>query len=343
MSTRHDVRGRPGDGRQPGTRVPPTRRAPTPEEDQADPDPTDSSTGSRTPAPPPAGPVSSAAPPPGTSDLAGWLRTAATFAPPLTVGTALMFYFGWVRAWEESRQLGIDVAVLGMTTQDYLLDSIAGLWRPVGLIALLLLAWLVVHRRLLAAVRGHTRGVRRLARGLQTSWLVLPLAAFLVDPSAFRDGSDGGLLFPAAVAVGFPLAAYGAWLGRLARGTTTRLPGLATMLVGTIVAAALFWELSGYGQRVGTQLAMIVADPSKNTQPRVVVYSPKNLEITAPGVVVTAFHDPDSAYGFRYSGLRLLQRSGGKYFLLPDGWSPDKRIVLVIPDDGTVRFEFGTG
>ena len=48
--------------------------------------------------------------------------------------------------------------------------------------------------------------------------------------------------------------------------------------------------------------------------------------------------EPSSAYGFRYDGLRLLQRTGNKYYLIPVGW----RTAAALPDDTTIRVEFST-
>ena len=52
---------------------------------------------------------------------------------------------------------------------------------------------------------------------------------------------------------------------------------------------------------------------------------------------------PDERYPYRYSGLRLLVMSGGKYFLVPDGWTRASGAVLVIPDTPDIRVEFFPG
>ncbi len=38
--------------------------------------------------------------------------------------------------------------------------------------------------------------------------------------------------------------------------------------------------------------------------------------------------------------LRLLTRSGGRLFLLHDGWTPETGTVILLPDDGTIRWQF---
>ena len=51
----------------------------------------------------------------------------------------------------------------------------------------------------------------------------------------------------------------------------------------------------------------------------------------------------DSEYRYRYSGLRLLVRSAGKYFAVPDGWTQSTGTAIVLADNPGLRFEFGAG
>ena len=44
---------------------------------------------------------------------------------------------------------------------------------------------------------------------------------------------------------------------------------------------------------------------------------------------------------YRYDGLRLLEVSGGRFFFLHDGWTVRNGVVVVLPDDNSVRIEFG--
>ena len=46
----------------------------------------------------------------------------------------------------------------------------------------------------------------------------------------------------------------------------------------------------------------------------------QDIQIGGPGVTKYRITEPTSAYGFRYDGLRLLQRTGDKFYLLPVGW-----------------------
>jgi hypothetical protein len=58
-------------------------------------------------------------------------------------------------------------------------------------------------------------------------------------------------------------------------------------------------------------------------------------------VVERRLRGADSAY--RYSGLRLLVRSGGKYFLLPKDWLHATGAAIVLRDTRELRFEFEAG
>src|SRR5690348_6809754 len=50
-------------------------------------------------------------------------RVGAVFAN-VAVITALLVYFGWTRSEVQSKRLGIDESILGMSTRDYLLRSV---------------------------------------------------------------------------------------------------------------------------------------------------------------------------------------------------------------------------
>jgi hypothetical protein len=72
----------------------------------------------------------------------------------------------------------------------------------------------------------------------------------------------------------------------------------------------------------------------------VVVYSPAHLHVDAPGAREEPLPPDQSAYKFRYVGLRLLEHTGGHYFLISDDWSPRYGVVVMLADDDPVRLEF---
>ncbi|MET9225746.1 hypothetical protein [Lentzea sp. NPDC003310] len=68
------------------------------------------------------------------------------------------------------------------------------------------------------------------------------------------------------------------------------------------------------------------------------VHGKARLHIDVPGVREEALPPEDSAY--RYAGLRLLESTGGKFFLVSDEWTRERGIVIALRDDNTVRLEF---
>jgi hypothetical protein len=73
------------------------------------------------------------------------------------------------------------------------------------------------------------------------------------------------------------------------------------------------------------------------------VYSERSLGVDGTLARADRLPGPDERYPYRYSGLRLLVMSGGKYFLVPDGWTRESGAVLVIPDTADIRVEFSPG
>jgi hypothetical protein len=52
-----------------------------------------------------------------------WVSLAAGIVAPVTLSTALLFYFGYVSARSQYEYFGIDVDTIGLSTQDYVMRS----------------------------------------------------------------------------------------------------------------------------------------------------------------------------------------------------------------------------
>jgi hypothetical protein len=236
--------------------------------------------------------------------------------------------------------MGLDVSLFGFTTQDYVMRSVSTLYVPLLVTAAIALGWLALHHRVLVGLgngirRGAVRGAGLVGVGIGLSAAV----GVLVVASVNRGAAP--LVLPLVLAGATQLAAYGGWLIRTAsndhpRAATSWQRVLRKLLVGSVVTLALFWELSNYAAVVGRGYALDIAD-SLPTLPRATAYSAKPLGIQAPGV-----HEErlEAAGGYRTSGLRLLVRSGGRLFLLHDGWSPRSGTVIVLPDNDHLRWQF---
>src|SRR5919205_4311159 len=80
---------------------------------------------------------------------------AASVVAPLSVLTAVLFYFGYASSRAQYEYFGIDVDTIGLSTQDYVMRSPAPLLTPLLVLVLIGVAVATVHdavrRRLRAA------------------------------------------------------------------------------------------------------------------------------------------------------------------------------------------------
>jgi hypothetical protein len=234
------------------------------------------------------------------------LRLIAAVGSPIAVGTGLLFYFGWVRASVQAERLGYDSSILDWSIQDYILRSINVLFIP--LVALLLLLLLVVwlHQRLVVPTLKE-RKLTWVPDRLKASWIgwVLGAALLVAFVPALRR-----VAIPVCLTLALLCALYGDALQR-ELDTEARMASAAKALILVLLAFALFWDAERVARTMGEGWADdIAANPRQLVA--VTVYSPKDLEIDARGVVETRLAKPDSAYRYRYDGFRLLQRSGDR-------------------------------
>jgi hypothetical protein len=299
--------------------------------------------------PPPTIPASSP-PDTGESPLKAAISVLTTLGPPLTIVTALMIYFGWARSAKQAQYMGLDVSLFGFSTQDYVLLSTSTLYIPLLAIAALTLGWLVLHHRLSRALNRSASQRARLRMAGRAALAAGLLAAAGAVVTATLDQDRAPLVLPLALAAGTAAAAYGAWLTRAANDHRATEPGplpwqhaLRTLLIGGLITLALFWELSNYAGVVGRGYALKIA-ASIPSLPRATAYSATPLGIQAPGVLEETLNvgpGPGKAtMRYQTTGLRFLIRSGGRIFLLHDGWTPQHGTVIVLPDNDQVHWQF---
>ncbi len=286
-----------------------------------------------------------AAPEPAEPPPDPWSRTLKAISavgPPVTIGAALLLYFGWARSNAQAKAMGLDVSLFGYTPQDYMLRSINSLFLPLALLTIVAIGWYALDQYLRAALDAG-KGVR-LIRGLARAAIVIGTIAAAALLLVVLIRPDAALpLHPYVIAVCVLLAAWGLRIlrhaspGPASASSRTRRVMEATF-VTTLVTLLLFWGTADFAESVGQRLA---ADYERGvaTLPRGTVYSPVELAIAAPGVVETSVGSADAPL-YRYTGLRLLVVSGGRLFFLHDGWTQQDGHVIVMPDDDSIRYEF---
>lgn len=260
------------------------------------------------------------------------LRLLTAFGSPIALVTTLMLYFGWVRSEAQAREFGADASVFEMSGQELVLRSVDILFVPV--ILLMLLALLAM--RLDPWLRGHARWI---APPLRYAWVLVPLGLVLRGLT----GEVGDALLPLWVFLGIGGTAYGALLRRHGTGDDPAPVRFGSVVVVVLLlTVVLFWQTERWAQLSGRALAdELKADIATELQP-VTLFTADRLHTDAGGVTESSIDGTDAAFNFRYDGLYLLQRSGGKYFLLSDGWSAGEGRLVVVPDTDAARLEFGS-
>ena len=266
---------------------------------------------------------------------------------PTALITALLFYFGWAKAQAFSQYFGLDVSLFGLSTQDYLLQSIRSVFIPLGVLLIggLILLWAhgIVVRHVELAPQ------RRLWRPMAAALAFTGAASFVLGlvKNTDRYPSDVELvLTPLSLMLGVALLSYAVLVERRRR-QPQRVPvstgpmappALTVILVAMLITVGLVWVVANYAEIKGREEGEFVHDQLE-FQPGVVVYSAKRLHIAAPGVEEELL-DPESAYAFRYEGLKLLFHSNARYFLLPASWSLSNGLTVVLIENDSLRLEF---
>ena len=148
-------------------------------------------------------------------------------------------------------------------------------------------------------------------------------------------------VIPLLIAAGTALISYGWLLGPRAReGRDGDLAWQAQVAgVLSVVVGALFWAWASYAATSGADQAEAF-ERRLAYEPAVTVFAARPLVLNGYGLQVDEVGGVDSAYRFRYSGLRLLLRSGERYFLLPVQWQPGDSSVIVLRESSELRLEF---
>jgi hypothetical protein len=277
------------------------------------------------------------------------LDLLTVIGPPLTVATALLVYFGWARTDAQAKAMGLDVSLFGYTVQDLVLRSIPSLFIPLVWLLIAAVLWLTADRfldRELAGGRGSAQGSRtaligRFGAVVLASGVVCAAGMWLM---VILQPERTVLYVPYFMAAGVLFAAWGLSLSRRSRA----VPGLSVLagafgleriLVFGLVTLLLFWGTADYAQAQGRGLAVSYEQRS-GLLPTAAVYSKERLGISAPNVTESAIGSAGQQL-YKYSGLRLLVVSGGRIFLLHDGWTLRSGKVVVLPDRPDIRVEYG--
>lgn len=283
-----------------------------------------------------------------------WIRLGAAVIAPVTVLSALLFYFGYVSTRAAYEYFGVDVDAVGLGTQDFVLRSPRPLLVPLIVLLLFGLLALWLHgavRNLVAADDRHSSLLRtsaRAAMAVGAVLLLIGLALVVVYPQ-LRNRATYDLVIPLCLASGIALLAYGRYVAVLAGARPTRVETsdmsgrsgriAAVVVVFTLVMANVFWATATLAQWSGRGEAI---DLSRrlNELPSVILDTKERLYIRNPVIEESVLpHEDAQMFRYRYRQLRLLVHGNERMFLIPARWSPSGT-TLVVPVDENVRVQF---
>jgi hypothetical protein len=288
-------------------------------------------------------------PRPSTSGLPQLTRILGAIVAPTTLLTALLFYFGWSRAYWFYIYFGVNSTLLDLTTRDYVQVSLDALFVPMTVVAFagLLVLWGHATLRVRLTAGSEPRLLRAGILAMAAAGAILATAGLwsVFTPTWLTRY----LAVPAlCLALGVVLLVYAGHLWRLLTAANAPVGRAAApqwvavaewAVVFVLVGLSLFWAATDYSAAVGRSRAQqaMAALPG---EPNAVVYSERSLSLHVPGVRETRCQDPEAAYRYRYDGLKLLLQSGGQYLFLPEEWTPGNGVAVLMPRSDSLRLEF---
>lgn len=282
------------------------------------------------------GPAITPAPDKGGHHLSLSISDIVTVLGPVSLLTGILYYFGYVSARAYYSYFGVSLSILDLPADNYLLGDADTFFKPVAAVLLLSIVTLAIHQ-LVSQLLGRAR----------RPWAIAFLAALGAVTAALAVigllglfGQPGGLASSAALAIAGLLAEYIAWAVTRSPVTPARIVAairrgrrLRRGLILSLVLIAIFWSVADMAYQRGISDAQLV-ELSLPLRSQAVVYSDRDLDLPRPDVGVTALRGKNSAYRYRYNGLRPLLYAHDRWFLLPVGWTHDNgETVIVLQDD----------
>ncbi|TCM48739.1 hypothetical protein [Kribbella sp. VKM Ac-2568] len=270
-------------------------------------------------------------------------------APPVTLITALLLWYGYVATLQRFRYFGVDLDLTGLSNQSLLLYGAETVYPVAALLLLALLGVTGLHlavRWLLESP--HHLFVRTLAAICATGGVLLIARALIgmLRPVVAETETPG--VTPLSLAVGAPLLVYGGWMARRvavqAAGNrepswwtgsfAARMEGIAIVIAVGVLATGLFWTANTFAAAYGTGRAEFDA-ANLHRRPQVALFTRDALPVIPAGVTCNDLGQ-GVKHRYEYNGLRLLLASDDRLFLVPGAWTADAS-TLVVPYDDSIR------
>lgn len=272
-----------------------------------------------------------------------WL---AAVVPLAAIALGLAFWFGWQYTNERGRYLGVEVSVMELAPNDFVLRSGDALILPAAVTSVVLLVWIAVHGALLSLI--HAGKGRRWIRIGAWGAMIVGFAGLIASVPWMFNGFPDGFDYrapPLVLGVCAGLVAEGASLIRNIGSTPpprlTSWQRAGYIMLASLVVISLFWVFSLWAAALGRGRAEAI-EASQEQLTTVIVYSDHPLGLQSP-VHETVSTSATAEYRYSYTGLRFLQRAADKYFLWPFEWDHVTGATIVLPEEPGIRLEYTPG
>jgi hypothetical protein len=290
------------------------------------------------------------------------LAVAGKILAPVTLITAVLYYFGWVRTNSVARALGLDPSLMAFSTTDYMLRSIDAVYTPIGVALFVAIALLLA--RMFIEPWLIRRNIPKVLPGI-----LIGGGALMIFFSGWRlryvHTEYPAMLSPLLLVAGGVALLYGFHLAsKLAsdsadadtpetnNGSGSSRYSEAT-LIGLIVAAiitGLFAATLRYADDAGTANARRLLETA-NQRAKVTVIADKPLLLERFNIEPEILTGEDGNQLYAYDDLRFLVRANNRTFLFAlrdrpqatpssTGIVPTQISVVVVPDDSGVLLVF---
>lgn len=274
------------------------------------------------------------------------LGSVSSVVAPITLISAVLFYFGYVYTTTEYAYFGLDVDTVGLSTQEFIMRSPGPLLLPLLAAGLGTAAVALTH----GVIRRHINAAHERPWRLQR-FHRLALGCGLVGRAALVVGAVMVLAYaqlhpllrlydlvtPSVLALGAALTAYGIRLNAL----LGRRPRRAvTIPLYVVLTTTLLWTTATLAQYIGQGQAITLAAQLDTLRPAVILDTKERLYLPTTSVDERVLPpSSDQTFHYRYRNLRLLIQGKDRLFLVPSPWTRGDP-TLAIPLDGEVRVEF---
>jgi hypothetical protein len=282
-------------------------------------------------------------------DLSTAIDFVTRVVAPVSLLTAVLYYFGYVREHALFGYFGVDLESLKFSTADYLVRSAGTIFLPVGTVLACSVLALLAHHLLTFGLSHADRKCHHAAWAGIGIIAVALLALGIIGLEQPKEANLSPLVSPIALGTGALLVEYTVYIAATYTSLSPQLAdtlrttqAVRRVLIGALLLVSAFWATAVIAQQRGEVVAQAI-EMSLPIQPEAVVYSRQRLQITGPGITATHLPGADAAFAYRYSGLRPLIHSGGHWFLLPAGWTHSNGATVIILSDTApgIRVDLG--